>query len=237
MRKVIITRTSFLIPATELNRIGCVEDCWQLPAGHTLIAVNDPVFQNPKTLLAPSNAGAAAIMEEAFLFAPFYQQVRSLADILSFKVSTRTVFYHLVTTSRRLLEWPRLEVVPDWQVVQQIQIACHFPRQDPSQLGFLDAVFDQWQSCMSRLRVLRNFIRITFEPDTYIARCAFHHSAGDATMALFMLLSSTSNETFLQSVRLTPPASKLRNQPLPDRCNRHTRDAGATRKSNNPANH
>lgn len=146
-------------------------------------------------------------MEEAFLFAPFYQQVRSLADILSFKVSTRTVFYHLVTTSRRLLEWPRLEVVPDWQVAQQIQIVCHFPRQGPSQLGFLDAVFDQWQSCMSRLRVLRDFMRVTFEPDTYIARCAFHHSAGDAAMALFMLLSSTSNETFLQSVRLTPPAS------------------------------
>ncbi|HEY6252845.1 MAG TPA: hypothetical protein VI685_23045 [Candidatus Angelobacter sp.] len=141
MRKVIITRTSYLIPPKDLRSHRNIQECWQLPRGYTLLSVNDPVFSDGKTLYAPSNSKAAAIVVEGSLFTPFYQRVRSLADILTLKVATKTVLYHLVTTSRTLLEWPRLALVADWENAEQIQIVCHYPQRSLPEIGLLDTVF------------------------------------------------------------------------------------------------
>ena len=207
MRKVIITRSSYLIPQEELSSHPGFHESWQLPQGYTLVSINDPVFQDPKTRHAPSRSKAAAIMAENTIFAPFYQQPRSLADILALKVPTRTVFYHLITASRTLLQWPRLDLVQDWEIAEHLQVLCHYSRRGLPALHQPDSVFQEWQLCMRRLKVLQDFDRITFEPEAYSVRCHFSQSAGDAAMALFMILSNANDQTSLRSVRFTPSTS------------------------------
>ncbi|HEY6252846.1 MAG TPA: hypothetical protein VI685_23050 [Candidatus Angelobacter sp.] len=58
---------------------------------------------------------------------------------------------------------------------------------------------------MSRLKVLRDFRRVTFEVNTYVARCSFIRSGGDAAMALFMTLADIRDQIAVQSVGLSLP--------------------------------
>jgi hypothetical protein len=189
MKKIIITRTSYLVPCNELLRPPGVRRCWLLPREFTLVELDDPVFETVHTLYAPSSSQAAAILQEAALFAPYYRQARSLADVSALKILTKTVTYHLVLSSRILLRWPGLMLIQDWDTVQPIQLTCRFLQMSSRHLGIFEQIVEEWQVCMRRLGVIGRFDRVPGATPTTV-ECQFIHSGEEATLALFMMLSS-----------------------------------------------
>lgn len=189
MRKVIITQTRYLISSNDLVCHPAVRRCWPLPWGHTLIELDDPIFQNRSTLHPPSRSRETAIVQEAALFAPYYRQSRSLADVLALKVSTQTTWYHLVTASRTELKWPNLILLKNWYTTQQIQIVCRFPHRSEPDFRAFDEPLKHWRDWMTDRNVLRSVARTEPSPSTCVATLTFNNYAADAMMALFLYMS------------------------------------------------
>ena len=205
MRKVIITRSSYLIHPNELACYANVRKCWQLPREHTLLELDDPIFLDLHTLYPPSRSRAAAIIQEAGLFAPYYRETRSLTDVVALKVSTATTWYHLVRSSRTELKWPKLVLFKNWHTGRHVQVRCHFrPKSEPDFIGFSDTVA-QWESFMRHRKILRSVDRLDHNFSTWIARFEFNNSAADATIAFFMLLSLSRAQISLKSVSVSLP--------------------------------
>jgi hypothetical protein len=203
MRKVIITRSSYLVD--ELSRQRIVKKHWSLPRGYTLFCIEDPVFSDSAHIYAPSPSRASAILEEAMLFVPFCNGVRSLADIKALHIAGQAGSYHLVSASRTTLPWPTLKTSQNWDTSQTILVVCRLEAGSSQRRLLLKTIFSEWEVCMQRLRQVRQVVEVAAGSGRYAARAHFARASGEATMALLMLLCETSSLTSLKSVELLVP--------------------------------
>lgn len=205
-RRVIITKSSYLINFVELSKHALVNKCWALPHEYTLIELNHPKLQRGSSDNAASSAEAVVSLEEAALFVPFYGNRRSLADIAAFHLLADTASYHLITTNRTVLRWPRFHCVGNWTNCKTIQLVCRLSTKSEGAFHVLRDLLLEWATSMKKYRQLRRLEPLPAPgAREYSVTCDFVGGSGDSLMALFMLLADTSGESSVTSVGLEPP--------------------------------
>lgn len=210
MRKVIITNSSYLIGFDDLSRHPAITKCWSLPRDYTLFEVTDPIFANSGDMHPPSAQMAAAIVEEAALFAPFYRGLRSLADIKALHIAGQTASYHLITLSRAQLHWPITSFEENWDMARSLWIACRLRRRFLEGSQLLRGLFVEWQTWMEQLGQTSRHAETEGAPGRYLVQYHFTQPCGACLMALLMLLAHTSHVTSLKSVTFSPNELSLR---------------------------
>jgi hypothetical protein len=207
MRKVIVTKASY-ISFDELARNPRVRKHWLLPRGFMLIEMMHPASRGAAAKRAQPQI-AAALEEEAALFAPFYRRVRSLAEIMTLQIRTRTASYHLCAAGPTIVRWPNLRVPDGWDVQTAMDITCKFSTSIAARMS-IRRIFNEWRSCLTGLGELATFEARSRVAGQYAGKCKFTGCCGDATIALLILLAGEGARLRLQSVHLSaePDASQ-----------------------------
>jgi len=211
IRKVIITKNATIANRTILNRHPNVKKCWFLPQQYTLFEFYHPVFERIyDSDLTVANAARldpavraetiAAVTEEQVLLAPLYQNVERPSDALTLLVPSQTVMYYFLGLGKGQIQWPRLERSVGWETAQSIRVEGRLSSVASNNIEELGVVLREWSESMTALGELSVLLPAEFSSNSFSAKCDFHSACGDASMALFMLLTESRYLTGLEAV-------------------------------------
>ena len=180
--------------------------CWRLPRGYTLFEQYHPVFEH--TCNSDYEAARAALRAEPYksqhdaarlgwrkLLAPAYADGKG--DHM-FVLMTQTATYWFEGRERYTIKWPRIGVSKNWEGLSRIRIVGRLFLAIPEAVENLKTVFSEWQKAIPGEVVQAG--DLVFTGDGLSANYEFEGPCGDATMALFMLLTATRHLTSLEAI-------------------------------------
>jgi hypothetical protein len=207
-RQVIIAK-DMDVDFDALARHPMVIKCWRLPRGYTLFEYYHPVFErtwdcdveaaNAARRVEPYKSQTlAAEMEVRNMLAPLYRNYSGQQDYHMYVKCPRTVRYWFCGREKHTMKWPRIGCSTGWQDSPSIRIAGRLFVAMPETVEGIETVVSEWRDCLAG--EIRRAGEFTFTGDSFRAEYDFAGPCGDATMALFMLLTATRNLTSLEAV-------------------------------------
>jgi hypothetical protein len=209
VRQVIIAKDAD-IDFDILAKHPLVKKVWRLPRAYTLFEYYHPVFEhtwnsNYKAATAARQTEPyksqthAAEMETRNLLGPLYHAYAGQDYHMHEEVS-RTAWYWFKGREKLTLKWPRIGHSKDWESSSTVRIAGRLFIAMPETIEGLDAVLSEWRDCMDGFGEIKRAAELRLEGDGFSADYEFAGPCGDATMALFMLLTVTRHLTSLEAV-------------------------------------
>ena len=216
MRQVIITRESNVADPNGVSKNEFVRKFWKLPRGYILCELYDPIFESrdmDKHLAAHADEGmrariAEVIAKEVALFAPMYGREKRRSPFVKLGVIYPTGDYRFL--DKRPIQWPELGHSPNWESSRSIDITGELKSASQEAAAEFERVFQEWVDAMTALGEISRAHAITFAGEKFSVECEFTGACGDATMALYMLLTETKKITSVQSVGFFLPTDANR---------------------------
>jgi hypothetical protein len=219
MRQVIITEHSNLADPDGLSKHELVRKVWKIPRSYVLIELFDSVFESIYTWdMAKQRAAfleegirtrsATIVAEELKLLAPLYGQEKRRSPFLRLAVPCQSALYRFLGS--RPIQWPGLGHSANWETTRSIEICGELNSASQEAAARLRVVFQEWVDAMVALGQISEVHPITFAGKKFTAECEFAEACGDATMALYMLLTATKKVTSVQSVGFFLPTDANR---------------------------
>jgi hypothetical protein len=215
IRRVIVTRESNIGELDSLQKHPNIKGVWRLPFNYVMFEFYHPVFERIyDDNMTASNAARveeqvkvqtlAAMSEEGRILAPLYAEIRQPSDALTLLVPSNGAMYHFVGKGKGQIAWPELNCRKGWELARKTRVQMFLISAVPEALNNLDKLIADWAALLKNLGVLVRIKDLTRIGDSVTANVECFTSAGDAAMALYILLTETRSLTSVYRVSFDP---------------------------------
>lgn len=183
---------------------------WCLPYGYVLFEFYHPIFDkawDSDFSLAtwhhynePSKSQVVeADREMKRVLAPLFDPGQN-PDCCMYTRYAPNAVYRFFGRERHSIKWPKIGLSQEWSSARRVRLAGRLFYSMPETTDALAAVIGQWHECLVGYGESAPGTNVKWAEEHFSSIYDFEDACGDATMALFMILTATRNLTSLEAV-------------------------------------